>query len=59
MRVAKRTMGEQDVLPVLGQIGTNFCTFMSHNVFTQYRIQTITRAKNDGEALGYIREVKW
>ena len=32
---------------------------MSQDVFTQGMIQTIANAKNDMEALGYVREVSW
>ena len=56
-KVAKETVKDQSVLPVLGQLGTSFCTFMSDNVFTQNTRQTIQRSRNDAEALGHIRDV--
>ena len=56
-RAARSTIKELDVIQVLGKLGTDFCAFMSDDIFTQNTRQTIASTKNDAEALGLIREV--
>ena len=50
-------MEDQHVILVLPELGREFCFCLNHNIITQAMNQNIKGAKNDLEALQYIREV--
>ena len=52
-------MKDGDVIMVLSGAGREFSTYLNENIITQNMRQTINRAQNDGEALGYIRDVSF
>ena len=50
-------MEDQDVILVLAKLGRAFCSCLNYNIITHVTLQKITGAKDDLEALRYIREV--
>ena len=50
-------MEDQEVLLILPKLGKEFCICLNTDIMTHATQQTINGAKNDLEAVGYIREV--
>ena len=57
LAIAKQTIDLPPVIKVFGQVGTEFTSYLSPNIITPHKQQEIQNAKNDGEALGIIRQV--
>ena len=59
LHVAKETIGDNDVIDVLGKVGRGFCNHLHDDTMTQDMRQTVSNANNDSEALRHIRVVSW
>ena len=57
LATAKKTMNLQEAIDILGDVGTEFTSYLCDNIITQNARQEINNAKHDGQALSFIRKV--